>query len=481
MSYCRAFVVFAAIFLQSVLVYSCSVVQSSFYVTHLVNRGIPKLQVGLIGMVPGVGFICSTFFDGTGYFLHTRKMSLRIAQCMFMAIVIVNCVVMGLVELLPTDYNQLLAAILIIQRTLHGFLAFLTSKLTLECCRAWFPDHFNLTNGLQCSGMYFGGSLAILMGGYVYEAYGYQMPYVFTGIICLLFWLYNLICMPKNSDPVIVKVKEVGDTIEAPWSKEESLTEAANLGNAPEMSEDVASSLSLSWRVAIPVAAMILTVVLEGFTAAITTPYLKDIYDIPISRGSSYVFVQYIGLMVGAASSGSMLQLGWFSASKVTAGGSILCVLGVMLVFPGEGIYFLYKEVPNIAYIGIFLQGYGSQMIGVATLPALEETHVVLGGRPYTSKNKSTAASIWLSSWMMSVYGGHLVALMVMELMSFSNGGWMLAVFSSVSVFMSIAQDIAIWRAKAALKRAEVKVSVIKVNKLSREGVKNLSVQDMDC
>ena len=389
---------------------------------------------------------------------------------------------MGLLELLPTDYNQLLAAILIIQRTLHGCVAFVTSKVTLECCRTWFPDHVNLTNGLQCSGMYFGGSLAILMGGYVYEAYGYQMPYVFTGLVCLLFWLYNFICMPKNSDPVIVKVRDFEDTIDAPWSKEERLTEVGTPGKVPEMSDqDVASSLSLSWRVAIPAAAMILTVVLEGFSAAITTPYLNEIYGLPISRGSSYVFVQYIGLMIGAASSGSMLQLGWFSASKVTAGGSILCVLGVMLVFPGEGISFLYKAVPHIAYVGIFLQGYGSQMIGVATLPALEETHVVLGGRPYTSKNKSTAASLWLSSWMMAVYAGHLVALMVMELMSFSAGGWMLAVFSAVSIVMSIAQDIAIWRAKAALKRAEDKVSVIKVNKLSREGVKNVCVQDTDC
>ena len=40
MSYCKAVVVFAAVFLQSVIVYSCSVVQSSFYVTHLVNRGL---------------------------------------------------------------------------------------------------------------------------------------------------------------------------------------------------------------------------------------------------------------------------------------------------------------------------------------------------------------------------------------------------------------------------------------------------------
>ena len=36
----KAFLVFAAIYTQSVIIYGCGVVQSAFYVTHLINRGL---------------------------------------------------------------------------------------------------------------------------------------------------------------------------------------------------------------------------------------------------------------------------------------------------------------------------------------------------------------------------------------------------------------------------------------------------------
>ena len=36
----KAFLVFGAIYLQSVIIYVCSVMQSAFYVTHLVDRGL---------------------------------------------------------------------------------------------------------------------------------------------------------------------------------------------------------------------------------------------------------------------------------------------------------------------------------------------------------------------------------------------------------------------------------------------------------
>ena len=117
-----------------------------------------------------------------------------------------------------------------------------------------------------------------------------------------------------------------------------------------------------------------------------------------------------------------------------------------MLVFPGESIKLMYEAVPQEAYFGLYLQGYGNQIIWVATLPAIDETYTltVLGGRPYTSNNKSTATTLWLSAWMISCYAGHLVALIVMRVMTYSQGGWMLAGFSVVSLVLCISQDIAI-------------------------------------
>ena len=61
-------------------------------VTILSISGIANLPVGLIGMSQGIGFLFSTFFDVTGYFLNNRKISLRMTQCIFMAILVINCV-----------------------------------------------------------------------------------------------------------------------------------------------------------------------------------------------------------------------------------------------------------------------------------------------------------------------------------------------------------------------------------------------------
>ena len=351
---------------------------------------------------------------------------------------------MGLAEQLPTDYNNLLAAVLIIQRIVHGYAAFLGGKMTVECCRAWFPDHFDLTVGLEACGYYIGGALATFMGGYVYEAWGYFAPYLCWSLIALTIWIYNFIVMPRTADPVLVKPKDrsAGTSIEAPWADD---TVQAEEGE--EEAEKVEPCHGLSWLISIPLVAMSLTVMLEGFTAAITTPYLAKTFDVSISRGSSYVFALFLGLMAGSASSGSILQLGWISASKVMAAGSFLCVIMVILVFPGEDIQLLYKLVPKLAYLGIFLQGYGSQMIGVASLSAVEQIHTVIGQRSYSKSNKSTAATVWLCAWMVAVYGGHLVALVVMKSMSFTQGGWMMAGFSAVSVVISIAQDITVHRA----------------------------------
>ena len=355
---------------------------------------------------------------------------------------------MGFVEQLPTDCNIFLAAVLIVMRTVIGYSGFLGCKMTVECCRAWFPDHFDFAVGLEVSAYYSGGSLAILMGGFVYEACGYYAPYLCWGFIALIFWTFNFIVMPKTSDPVLVKSKNcgTGSAIEAPWANENGLSEEERREDVPETVEEVVPCHGLSWLISIPLFAMSLTVVLEGFTAAIATPYLNETFNVTIGRGSSYVSMQYLGLMAGAASSGSILQLGWFSASKVMAIGSFLGVLGVLLVFPGEGIQLLYKLVPQLAYLGVFLQGYGSQMIGVASLSAVEQMHTVIGQRSYSKSNKSAGATLWLCVWMGAVYGGHLVALMVMKYMSFTQGGWMLAGFSAVSVAISILQDITVNR-----------------------------------
>ena len=199
-------------------------------------------------------------------------------------------------------------------------------------------------------------------------------------------------------------------------------------------------------------------VVVEGFSSSITSPYLCDTFDLSISQAGSYVFVFYISSMIGCITSGILLQVRFCSRSKVVMTGSLLCALGALLIFPGRDVSLLFSLVPQTAYLGMFLQGQGCQMVAVASLPALEETHVHLGGRSYTRENKSTVSTLWLFSWMMSVYLGHMAALLVMKFTTYTHGGWILATCSLISVAISIVQDIAIQRSQGAWKKEKVRL-----------------------
>ena len=167
---------------------------------------------------------------------------------------------MGVVELLPTNYNNLLVSILILQRWIHGYAVFPSCKITVECCRAWFPDHFDLTVGLEVAACYVGGALVNFMSGYIYEVRGYQVPYYSFGFICLVFWVYNLIFMPKTSNPVVVKPKAQSTTvvIEPPWPDVNQLSG----DEVPARTEEVIPPLGLSWFVVVPLVAMSLILVL---------------------------------------------------------------------------------------------------------------------------------------------------------------------------------------------------------------------------
>ncbi|XP_063687461.1 uncharacterized protein LOC134820780 [Bolinopsis microptera] len=443
----RAVFVFAAIYLQSFVLYGCSVVSISFYVSYLIDRGIPNIQVGLIGMFPCVGYVFNLCYDLLDHLLVKKNVSLKVCQCMFFTVAILNCVGQGAVDLIPSSYNDLLVLVLTLQRAVSGYVGFLASKGTVECCRVWFPDHMNLIIGLECGAYYFGGALVILMGGYVYEAFSFKEPFLVFGFVAVLFLLFNLATLPKTSDPVLVKAKEE--------SAEENIPEAEHESKGLKESLAADTNQGLSWKVIFPLLAQAMTLILEGFSTSITTPYLLDEFQVPLGKGSSYVFVFYIASFLGCSVSGVMLQRRC-GPSKIVAAGSISAALGVLLIFPGQVSQCLYNLVPQTAYLGMFLQGYGCQLVAVASLPAVEEVHVVLGGRQCTRAHKSAVSTLWLCSWMLSVYAGHMVALMVIKYMTCTLGGWIMAVSCTGAAVVSIAQDVAIHRSKTAPPRPEV-------------------------
>ena len=342
-----------------------------------------------------------------------------------------------MVEYLPEEYNQLLSAVLMMLKLFHGFVVFLGSKGYITCCMVWFPDHVNLTVGLVVSTNYIGGALGVLMGGYLYQLLSFNQPYFVASLICAVCWLYNLIVLPPTSDPLYCKAK-------AGESRDNVHRENGNSHTADNMAEhsDESNEKGLSWLVIFPLIAHGLTTLSEGFCTAITTPYLLDKFGIEIGQGSSYVFVLFISFIIGSAGAGYILQMGWISNYKMMIAGGVLTIIGLLFIFPGQGVKVMYDNVPKLAYLGYILMGVGNQLISIAALEALEETHVTIARRRYTKKNKSLAASLWLLGWWTCIYVGHLVALMVMKFMTFTTGGWLVAGCSGVSACICLVFEV---------------------------------------
>ena len=351
-----------------------------------------------------------------------------------------------MVEYLPKEYNQLLSALLMLQKLFQGILVFLCCKVYVEECNVWFPDHVTLILGLVVSTNYIGGATGILMGGYLYDLLSFTEPYLIASLICGVCLLFSFFVLPPTSDPLYRKAKVEGNDDQVDHDNAQSAT----VEETTEISA-VTKEKGLTWLVVFPLVAHGLCAISEGFISAITTPYLQDEFGMEISQGSSYVFVMYIAFIIGSTVAGYTLQMGWVSPFKTMGTGSAFTMIGLLLMFPGRGSKEVYDLVPELAYLGNVLIGIGNQFISIAALEALEVTHVTIARREYTGKSKSLAESLWILGWWISVYVGHLLTLMVMKYMTFTAGGWVVAGCSGLSVCVCAVFEVWTMRSSRSL------------------------------
>ena len=93
----------------------------------------------------------------------------------------------------------------------------------------------------------------------------------------------------------------------------------------------------------------------------------------------------------------------------------------------------VYRQVPKLAYMGTALIGIGTQLVAMGSLSAIEDTQVCIARKRLTKKSRSQAASLWVICWMVAVYCGNMVALLVMKLMTFTQGGFTMVACSLLS------------------------------------------------
>ena len=378
-----------------------------------------------------------------------------------------------MVGLIPEEYNALTITILLVLRAVQGYVGFLASKGVVEGCRVWFPDHVSLTVGLTNSGYHSGGCTAIVIGGVLYDRFGFTVTLLIAGGMCFVLFLYKLVVLPRDSQPVVVISKEESpddekagyNPNEPPHKKEMSdgavhsediILKNMNIVNEPDVviteEDDIPTGntteetrhTGLSPLIMIPIISYSILETLVGFTSAITTPYLFDEFNVSIAQGGTYIAILYVARFVGAVTSGYIMQKGWATSSLIMASSAILAGIGVVILFPNPSVTFLYNNVIILAYISTFLQGFANQMSTTAALFAFEDVQVKLAKREMSALSKSRSTTIWLCLWTAFNRIGHLVALLAMEYLTYEQGGWMMAGLCLVSLCTSVGVEVAI-------------------------------------
>ena len=163
------------------------------------------------------------------------------------------------------------------------------------------------------------------------------------------------------------------------------------------------------------------------------------------------MLVMFIAFTIGSAGAGYILQKGWLTSYRTMITGASLSILGLFLIFPGQAFPEVNAIIPKLAYPGTALVGLGCQLISIGALPALEDTQVYIARRGYSTKNKSQAASLWIICWMVAVFSGHMITLMVMKFMTYSQGGWMMAGCSLLSLLICVILEVVARRNKLCI------------------------------
>ena len=311
----------------------------------------------------------------------------------------------------------------------------------MESCRVWFPDHFALTIGFANGGYYVGGAVSMILGSVVFELEGnFTLPFLVISAINAGVLVFCFLVLPRTMGPVYLKEKSV--LLEEVVEEEKEETDGLTLA------------------VLFPSVAHCLMDALCGYTATITVPYLVEQLGISVAHGGCYLLVLLLICQVGASVSGAVLQARLASATQIMAGGAVLGGVGIWLLFPDPGTSF-YQHIEMTAYFAIGLVGFGNQLVTVAALRAIEQVQKELARRTLGKKNTPRVTNLWIIGMMLANYGGSMIALLVMELVEFEEGAWIMCGCCALSLIISIGLEVAL-RSKKTRRRGYAKVETFR-------------------
>lgn len=107
------------------------------------------------------------------------------------------------------------------------------------------------------------------------------------------------------------------------------------------------------------------------------TPFLEHDFDMSISYGGCALILASLGMALGSAVSGVILQRQLVNSFTAMAFGALVVSVGLLLAFPPRQITSWYKQAPYTVLPGVFLTGIGNPLITLAGLKAMFSLQVL--------------------------------------------------------------------------------------------------------
>ena len=404
---------------------------SGFHIPHFTARNVSGELYGLVGSGVGIGNAMVPLLDQICLSLLARcgvKVSASIRRTLLITVfsIFVTNFLYGCSEFI-VDSNFFAWACLVL-RVVLGIINFVVMRLFVECSRTWFPGVFQLVYNLVTGTFsYVGFALASLLGGYIYDRWGFAAPFFVSSGCSFISFIICFMALPHSNIPIIPEKV----SLEVPEKKRKR-----------RVQRQVSVRDPLTALILLPVLAQFLVNMSGGYLMITTTPYLEACCGVPLSRGGSYVMLYCIIVAVGFVVGGFISNKGWISLNSQALLGCSLVIIGMLITFHSPDTHLLYSNSHYVAYVGIILVGLGDPICVSVVLRYMEHVQTHLRARHISPAQKSICSSIWIIFWCSGFYAGFFAAGIFTEYTSTAFGAWMMALLCAAGMAIFLALQI---------------------------------------
>ena len=120
-------------------------------------------------------------------------------------------------------------------------------------------------------------------------------------------------------------------------------------------------------------------------------------------------------------------QRRWLTPNTQSILGSILVLLGILLLFPPSSLSLLYSNSLYTGYLAISLIGMGDPLVITITIRNMEEIQSHVSHQHLTPHTRSRITSCWLLAWISGETAGKFLAGFFLDVMTIQQGAWIIS------------------------------------------------------